>query len=243
MPIDDYNPMQAPLFPQTERYLQTHNQTAISSATLIAESRARLQYAGPTALSQVELLSLILSGDAGAIWQQYQSLAAIDQAPWRELTYLTGIGEVAACRLKAAVELGRRLVQEDRDDQVQITNPATAAELLMMEMRDLEQEHLRVVMLDTKNHVIGNDLIYIGNVNTSIVRTSEVLRPAIRINAPAVILAHNHPSGDPSPSPEDIEMTKKIIRAGQTLDIEVLDHLVIGHNKFTSLRETGEAFK
>ena len=206
---------------------------------MIAESQARLQFYGTTALSSLELLNLLINRPAREVWGQYRSLTAIAQAPWQELAELPGLGTATACRLKAAIELGRRLIQEDRGQRPQITSPSEAANLLMPEMRDLDQEQLRVLLLDTKNHVLDNVLIYIGNVSSSIIRVSEVLRPAVRLNATAVIVAHNHPSGDSSPSPEDIQVTRSIVEAGYLLGIEVLDHLIIGHNQFTSLKEKG----
>ncbi len=211
--------------------------------SLVAESRARLQFYGVAALSPVELLSLLVSQNGDELWAEYQSLTAISRAPWQELTGLPGVGEAIACRLQAAIELGRRLIREDRGPRPQLTSPAQAADLLMLEMRDLEQEHLRVLLLDTKNHLLETATIYIGNVNTSIIRASEVLRPAVRLNATAVILAHNHPSGDPSPSPEDVQVTRAIVEAGLLLGIEVLDHLIIGHNQYVSLKERGLGFE
>jgi DNA repair protein RadC len=207
---------------------------------LIAESRARLQFYGPGVLSQAELLSMLV-GNGSELWQQYRSLAAIARAPRQELTSLPGIGEATVCRLKAALELARRLVQEEHGDRPQITGPTAAADLVMLEMRDLEQEHLRVLLLDTKNRVLEIVTIYIGNVNSSIIRASEVIRPAVRLNATA-ILVHNHPSGDPTPSPEDVQVTCQIVEAGLLLGIEVLDHLIIGDNQFVSLRERGLGF-
>jgi DNA repair protein RadC len=112
----------------------------------------------------------------------------------------------------------------------------------MLEMGNLEQEHLRTVLLDTKNRVLSSHTVYIGNVNSSIIRVSEVFREAIRENATALIVAHNHPSGDPSPSPEDIRVTRSIVEAGDLLGIEVLDHLIIGHQRFISLKERGLGF-
>ena len=211
---------------------------------LIAESRARLQTYGATTLSSAELLNLLLSNrQAGTIWYQYQSLARIARASWQELAGMAGIGEATACRLKAALELGRRVLQEEQGYRPQITSPAEAADLLMLEMRDLEQEQFRVLLLDTKNRLVQTEVVYIGNVNSSIVRGGEVFRPAVRANATALILAHNHPSGDPTPSPEDVRVTRWLVEAGLLLGIEVLDHLIIGHNRFVSLKERRLGFE
>ena len=115
--------------------------------------------------------------------------------------------------------------------------------VLMAEMSFLEQEHLRVMLLNTKNQVLGISQVYIGNVNTSVVRAAEVFRPAIRQNCPSIIVVHNHPSGDPTPSPEDVAVTQQLVEAGKLLDIEMLDHIVIGSgNRFVSLKERGLGF-
>jgi DNA repair protein RadC len=112
----------------------------------------------------------------------------------------------------------------------------------MLEMSGLEQEHLRVILLDTKNLVLSSPTIYQGNVNSSIIRVAEVFREAVRENATSLIVAHNHPSGDPTPSPEDVQVTRSFGEAGRLLGIEVLDHLVIGHQRFVSLKERGLGF-
>jgi DNA repair protein RadC len=112
----------------------------------------------------------------------------------------------------------------------------------MLEMGSLEQENLRTILLDTKNRVLASPTVYVGNVNSSIIRVSEIFREAIRVNATALIVAHNHPSGDPTPSPEDVNVTRSIVEAGHLLGIEVLDHLVIGHQRFVSLKERGLGF-
>ena len=131
-------------------------------------------------------------------------------------------------RIKAAFELGRRLLVERPMDRCQIRSPADAANLLMGEMGLLEQEELRTILLDTKNRVIAIPIIYVGSVNTTMIRVSELFREAIRRNCPALIIAHNHPSSDPSPSPEDLVVTRQAVEAGKLLDIDVLDHLIIG---------------
>jgi hypothetical protein len=127
-------------------------------------------------------------------------------------------------------------------DRPQIRSPVDAATLLMVEMGHLDQEHFRTILLDTKNRVLAMPTVYQGSVNAAMVRISEVFKAAIQQNAPALIICHNHPSGDPTPSPEDVAVTRKIIEAGALLDIDVLDHLVIGHGRFVSLRERGVAF-
>ncbi len=125
-----------------------------------------------------------------------------------------------------------------------INSPQDVANLLMGEMSLLEQEHLRVLLLNTKNEVMNIQEIYVGNVNSSVVRPAEVFRPAVRDNAPSVIGVHNHPSGDPTPSAEDVSVTKDLLSAGALLGVELLDHVVIGSgNRYASLNEMGLAFK
>ena len=152
------------------------------------------------------------------------------------------MGQAKAAQLKAGLEIGRRLLIAAPNERPQITSPADAANLLMLEMGHLEQEHLRVLLLDTKNQVLASPVIYKGNVNTSVIRIAELFRAAIRHNSTALIMAHNHPSGDPTPSPEDVRVTRQIIEAGALLDIEVLDHLIIGQGRYVSLKERGLGF-
>lgn len=128
-------------------------------------------------------------------------------------------------------------------ERSQIRSPLDVANLLMMEMGLLEQENLRAVLLDSKNYVTRTITVYAGSLNTAVIRVGEVFREAIRANSAALILAHNHPSGDPTPSPEDVRVTEMIIQAGDLLDIRVLDHLVIGRNRFVSMKERDLAFK
>ena len=115
--------------------------------------------------------------------------------------------------------------------------------LLMTEMSLLEQEHLRLVLLDTRNHVLATPTIYVGSLNTSVVRVGELFRAAIKENAAALIVVHNHPSGDPSPAPEDVRVTGQIVSAGKLLDVDVLDHIIIGRQRFVSLKERGLGFE
>jgi DNA repair protein RadC len=153
-----------------------------------------------------------------------------------------GMGAAKAATVKAALEIGRRLLLAGPDERMQIKSPADAATLLMVEMGHLDQEHLRAVLLDTKNRVQQVATIYIGSVNSAQIRVGEVFKEAIRRNSAALIVAHNHPSGDPTPSPEDILVTRQIVEAGKLLDVECLDHLVIGRGRYVSMRERGLGF-
>ena len=206
----------------------------------------RLHHYGANALSTTELLAILLGNphqlqDASALLAVFEDLVGVAQAPPAELQRQPGVGLTTAARLKAALELGMRLTME-RTHADQIRSPADAANLLMPEMSLLEQEHLRTILLDTKNHVIAVPTIYVGSVNTTMIRVSELFREAIRRNCPAIIVCHNHPSGDPTPSPEDVMVTKQAVEAGKLLDVELLDHLIIGQNRFVSLKERGLGF-
>jgi DNA repair protein RadC len=150
-----------------------------------------------------------------------------------------GIGEAQAGRLLAVLELSHRLQAPPADERLRITSPGDGATLLLPQMRHLTQEELWVILLDTRNRVLATQMVYKGSLNTSAVRVGELFRAAIEAPAAAMIVAHNHPSGHPSPSPEDIRVTKQIVEAGKLLDIELLDHLIIGNGRYTSLKERG----
>lgn len=214
--------------------------------------RERLQYYGASALSNAELLAILLRvGRPGEnvvelstrLLIEFNGLAGLAKAGFGDLARIKGIGTAKTAQLKAALELGRRLLLSSPDARPQITSPTDAANLLMLEMGCLEQENLRTILLDTKNRVLDSPTVYVGNVNASIIRVSEIFRDAIRTNATAMIVAHNHPSGDPTPSPEDVQVTRSIVEAGNLLGIELLDHLIIGHQRFVSLRERGLGFE
>jgi len=213
--------------------------------------RERLIHYGAAALSNAELLAILLrTGVKGEnvvnlsarLLAEYGGLPGLAKAGFNKLSAIKGLGPAKTCQLKAALELGRRFILASPNQRPQITSPADAANLLMLDMTVLEQENLRVLLLDTKNYLIASPTIYIGNVNTSVIRVSEIFREAIRENATSIIVAHNHPSGDPTPSPEDVHVTQRVIEAGKLLDIELLDHIVIGHHRFVSLKERGLAF-
>jgi DNA repair protein RadC len=208
--------------------------------------RERLARLGPQALSVAELLAILLrvgvpGENAVQVGQrllgQFKNLAGLHRASFEELCNQHGIGEAKAAQIKAAVELGRRLVLESPEERPTINSPADAAALVAYEMSALEQEHLRVILLDTRNHVLDIVEVYKGSVNSSHVHVGELFKPAIRRNAAALIVVHNHPSGDPTPSPDDVAVTRAIVQAGKLLDVDVLDHMVIGQAKWVSLKE------
>jgi DNA repair protein RadC len=207
---------------------------------------SRLQHYGAGALSTVELLAIILGSDnledPAALLADNERLFGLAQLPWAELVVVKGIGPTRAARLKATFEIGRRLQVALPEEKPKIKSPADAANLLMLDMMALEQEHLKVVILDTQNHVLKVHTAYIGSLNTAVVRTCELFREAVRLNAAAIIVCHNHPSGDPSPSAGDVHVTREIVEAGKVLNIDVLDHLVIGANRWVSLKERGLGF-
>jgi DNA repair protein RadC len=210
----------------------------------------RLSAVGPAAISDAELLAVLFSGSGGAnpvvLAQQLISAFggwhALQRATLEELQQQPGLGRTRAAQVKAALEVARRLSHARPGERLQIRSPADAVQLLMAEMGYLDQEQLRVICLNSKNRVQEVALVYQGSLNTTMVRVSEVFRPAIRLNSAAILVAHNHPSTDPTPSPEDIMVTREIVAAGQLLDIETLDHLVICQGRFVSLRERGLGF-
>ena len=155
------------------------------------------------------------------------------KASFQELSNQHGIGEAKTSQLKAALELGKRLLATSDEQRVTIHSPQDVANLLMAEMAFLDQEHLRVLLLNTKNQVLGISEVYKGNVNSSVIRAGEVFQEAVRSNCPSVIVVHNHPSGDPTPSQEDVQVTRQLVEAGRLLDIELLDH----RGKITNTRK------
>lgn len=213
--------------------------------------RERLIKVGAQAVSTAELLAIIMRTGVGGenvvrlaerLLVTFRDLPGIARASISELMQVKGIGPAKAVEIKAAFEVGRRLMMAAPDEKVRVTSPQDAANLLMSEMCLLEQEHLRVVLLDTRNNVLQTPTIYIGSLNSSVVRVGELFKAAIKENAAAMIVAHNHPSGDPSPSPEDVHVTRQIVQAGSLLNIDVLDHIVIGRHCFVSMKERGLGF-
>ncbi len=224
---------------------------AIREIPLGERPRERLALRGVGGLTSAELIGLVWgSGTRGRSAVDlaadalvgHDGLAGLARASEQELATLSGIGAAKAAQLVAAFELGRRLLADWPTARWTIRGPADVAERLILQMGRLEREELRVVILDTKNHVLRVATVYQGNVSASLVRVGELFRDAVRVNAAGVILVHNHPSGDPTPSPDDLHLTAEALAAGRLLDIALLDHLVIGHDAYVSLRDRGVAF-
>ena len=213
--------------------------------------RERLARLGPQSLSNAELLAILLRvGVPGEnavqvgqrLLQHFGGLAGLHRADFQEVCAEHGLGPAKAAQIKAAIELGNRLRLEAPDERPAVHSPADAAALVQYEMSALEQEELRVLLLDIRNRVLDTVTVYRGSISSSQVRVGELFRTAIRRNAASIIVIHNHPSGDPTPSPDDVAVTRAMTQAGKLLDIEVLDHLVIGHGRFVSLKDRGLGF-
>jgi DNA repair protein RadC len=210
--------------------------------------RERLRDYGPEALSDAELLAILLRvGVSGlnviqlAQWllTEYGGLRGLQRAGFQDIANRHGMGAAKVAQLKAALEIGRRLAILSFDERMLIKSPSDVAKLMQIEMVNLDQEHLRAIYVDTKNRVLKIHTVYVGTLHSSVVRISEVFKEGIKINSASVIVVHNHPSGDPTPSTEDVLVTRQIVEAGKLLEVEVLDHLVIGHGRYVSLRERG----
>ena len=210
--------------------------------------RERLMKIGAEALSHAELLAILLRTGtkresavllASRILKECGSLRGLVDMSVEELTSIRGIGPAKAVQLRAGIELGRRLARSAGGEAPFIRKPSDAADLMMEELRYLKKEHFVCLFLNTKNQVIARETLSVGTLNASLVHPREVFRAAIKCSSASLICVHNHPSGDPTPSPEDVAMTRRLIEAGELVGIDVLDHLVIGDNRFISLKEQG----
>jgi len=223
----------------------------ITDMAEIERPRERLARIGPQFLKSEELLAILLrvgvSGENAVqvgqrLLHNFGGFTGLHRASFNEVCEQHGVGPAKAAQIKAALEIGYRLKLEERKENPPINSPDDAADLVMYEMSVLEQEELRVILLDTRNRMIDTITVYKGSLNSSQVRVGELFKEAIRRNAAGVIIIHNHPSGDPTPSPDDVTITRAIIQAGKLLDIDVLDHLVIGQFKWVSLKQRQLAF-
>ena len=210
--------------------------------------RERLRDSGAAALGNAELLAILLrtgtaSENALALAaraiSEFGGLEGLARAQFSDLCGLHGLGEAKASQLLAALELGKRVAMSRGSVRPTIGAPEDVAALVQAEMAPFDQEHFRVLVLNTKNQVMAMPDVFVGSVNSTTIRTAEVFREAVRQNCPGVIVVHNHPSGDPTPSDEDVAVTRELAKAGKALDIELLDHVVVGRNGFVSLKEKG----
>ena len=210
--------------------------------------RERLRDSGAAALGNAELLAILLrtgtaSENALALAAraiaEFGGLEGLARARFDDLCGLHGLGQAKASQLLAALELGKRVTMSRGSARPTIGAPEDVAALVQAEMAPFDQEHFRVLVLNTKNQVMAMPDVFVGSVNSTTIRTAEVFREAVRQNCPGVIAVHNHPSGDPTPSDEDIAVTRELAKAGKALDIQLLDHVVVGRDGFVSLKEKG----
>ncbi|QUG42233.1 DNA repair protein RadC [Psychrobacillus sp. INOP01] len=210
--------------------------------------RERLVRQGPSSLSNQELIAILLRTGtkqesvlhlANRVLNYFEQIQELKNASIEEITAVKGIGQAKAVQLLAAVELGKRLSQQKTDGKFTIRSPKDAATYLMQDMTSLNQEHFVTLFLNVKNQILHKQTIFIGSLNASIVHPREIFREAVKRSAASIICAHNHPSGNPAPSTEDIDVTKRLYEAGLIMGIELLDHVIIGDHQFISLKEKG----
>ncbi len=226
----------------------SHSLTLIRDLPTEERPRERLRTYGPGALSTAELLAILFRTGtakesvlalASRVLAQRGGLVGLARTSLAELVDLRGLGEAKACELLAALELGRRVASAAPEERPVVRFPEDVVRLLQPEMALLDREHLRAILLDTRCHVIATTEVYRGTANLTLVRTSEILREAVLRNAPNVIVVHNHPSGDPTPSPDDLRLTRQLAEAAAALDIDLLDHVILaqGEGCWVSLKQ------
>lgn len=210
--------------------------------------RERLLKLGSSHLSNQELLAILLGSGtksesvmdlSNRVLMHFEGIKLLADATIEELTAIKGIGPAKGVIILAAIEVGKRMNEYKPNERYTIRSPEDGADYIMEEMRSLSQEHFVVIFLNTKNEIIHRQTIFIGSLNASIVHPREVFREAVKRSAASIICAHNHPSGDPTPSQEDIHVTRRLVESGKMIGIELLDHLIIGDRKFVSLKEKG----
>ncbi len=237
----------APAAKQSERPMATGPASpAIRDFPTNERPRERMRQYGASHLSNPELMAILLrtglKGEnvlavATRLLAQFDGMSGLSRITFDDLCAQKGISEAKACQLLAGIELGRRVASLTPEDRPVMGRPADIANLLIGEMTALDREHLKVVLLNTKNQVMGMEQLYSGSVNAALVRPAEVFASAVRRNFPAIAVVHNHPSGDPTPSNEDVQITKRLVEAGELLEVDLVDHVVIGQGRYVSMRE------
>jgi DNA repair protein RadC len=211
--------------------------------------REKLGRVGPSGLGDNELLAIVLSQGmprasalelANAVLATVGGLHGLVRANVDDLRRVRGIGPARASQIVAAIEAGRRTLVRGRRERLQILSSRDVAELLVPQFGSKPVEQFGVILLDTKHRVLRVSLLSVGTLDASIVHPREVFREAASGGAAAIIVFHNHPSGDPKPSPDDLTLTRRLIRAGEMMGIDVLDHVIIAENRFHSLRDAGD---
>lgn len=220
----------------------------LNEMPVTSRPRERLEKYGEKALATHELLAILLRTGpresnvvqlALCLLMEFEDLYALKMATLEELNAVKGIGKVKAIEIKACIELGLRIAQATQLKDGTITSTKEAGTLFMAEMRDLQQEHVVALYLNTKNEIIKKKTIFIGSLNSSVAHPREIFREAVRFSAARIILAHNHPSGNPDPSEADLVFTKRMVECGDMMGIELLDHFIIGNKTYLSLKEYG----
>ena len=210
--------------------------------------RERLIRQGARSLSNQELIAILLGTGtkresvltvANRVLINFEKLHNLKHATLEEMTEIKGIGEAKAVLLLAAIELGRRLASKDLEERFTIRSPEDAATFLMQDMTSIQQEHFVCLFLNVKNQVLHKQTIFVGSLNASIVHPREIFREAVKRSAASIICSHNHPSGIPTPSPEDIDVTTRLYEAGKIVGVDLLDHVIIGDHQFISMKEKG----
>jgi DNA repair protein RadC len=214
--------------------------------------RERLRDLGARSLTTAELLAIVLRTGVGGqsvlsladyLLKKHNGLAGLSRLSFTDLVHERGLGEAKAAELLATFQLAQRLNSLQPQERAVVGSPQDVYNFIGAQLAVLDQEELHVILLNTRNQVLGEQLVYKGSVNQSLVRAAEVLREAVKQNAPSIIVVHNHPSGDPQPSPDDVAMTKTVLEAGKLLDIELLDHVIIGdRQRWASLKQLGLGF-
>ncbi len=194
----------------------------------------------PEGVSLAELLAVLISG-ANQVEVAHDIITRfgdrLSEVLPEELAEVPGVGPVVAARIHAALELGRRMNVQNAYERFSVRCPSDAANIAIPLLGHKDREHFLVIYLNTRHHVMEHEVLYKGTLDTSPIRTAEVFRGAIRRNCAAIMIAHNHPSGDPTPSPQDVALTQHLVEAGELMEIKLLDHIVVGGNRYVSMRE------
>lgn len=227
--------------------LDSERSYTIKDLPLSERPREKLYSYGPESLSNAELLAIIIRTGhkketaidlaQKVLNMDMKGLAHLSEVRLEQLKKIKGIGDCKAAQILAAIEIGKRLNRWGAHDKIKVNSPMILANLVMDEMRFLNQEHFNIALLDTKNQILAIENISIGTLNASIVHPRDVFNVAITKSANSIILIHNHPSGDPEPSNEDINITHRLTEVGNLIGIKVLDHIIIGDNRYVSFKE------